>query len=441
MYIDIGLLRNILGIFVLLGIALIFSSNKRIINWNLIISAFILQNIIFLLLTFVPPITQLISSISEGVIHILEYANYGARFVFGEFVDNKKLGFIFLLVVAPTLIFCSCLVSILYFFGIIQLIIQILALILGKVVKISAVESIILIADIFLGLAESLLIASPYITSMTESELGLAFIAGLANICGSTIAIYTMFLSNGSYAENIMFTNYLLTALIMNAPSAIIFAKVLFPENDLTKASSERLKRIANLHIADNFIECVYQGAKSGLKIAVTVMATLIGVISLIHLLNGLLNLLGEASNLNTYIFYSTNGVFKGLSMEYILGEIFRIFAFLMGINWVDTRQVGNLLGQKIVLNELIAFINLGKMKASHVISRHSVFITTFALASFSNFSSVGLSLSLFNVLAPARRHEIAKIAWKSLLGAVLAGFLTATIAGLWSGCIIGFKN
>jgi CNT family concentrative nucleoside transporter len=155
-------------------------------------------------------------------------------------------------------------------------------------------------------------------------------------------------------------------------------------------------------------------------------------VISLIHLINGLLANFGNMININDSIKYVTNGVFSGLSIEYILGQIFRIFAFFMGINWSETLSVGSLLGQKVAINEFVAYVSLGKMKLEHILSNRSIFVSTFALASFSNFSSIGISIGVFSVLAPNRKQELASIGWKALLGAILAGFLTASVAGLW---------
>jgi len=322
------------------------------------------------------------------------------------------------------------LIGALYFFGIIQWVIEILAYILRKTVRLSGVESLIVIADVFLGQTEGPLVIGPYIKNMTRSELALAFTAGLANISGSTLGMYLSFLSAGDPKEAIVFANYLVTASVMNAVSAVIFAKLLFPETDFANVSSEKIK--VRAHFNTTFIDSVFQGAITGLKVSATMMGVLIAVIALVHMVDGMLAGIGNLVHVNTLIASSTNGVFKSLSLEYILGQLFRVFAFFMGISWAETLNVGSLLGQKVAINEFVAYVSLGGMKTAKVLSEHAVFISTFALASFSNFSSIGISLGVFSVLAPSRQAELTQIAWKALFGAVMAGFMTATIAGFW---------
>ncbi len=330
----------------------------------------------------------------------------------------------------PTLIFFGSLVAILYFFGIIQRIIALLAFLLRKTVKLSGIESLIVIADIFLGQAEGPLVIGPYVKNMTRSELACAFVAGLANLSGSTLGIYLSFLSGGDHQQTILFANYLVTATFMNAASAIIFAKVLFPETNFENVSTEKVS--VSTHFSANLLDSVFQGAVTALKVGATMIASLIAVISIVHMIDGLLSVIGDWVHLNNSIKSSTNGVFSNLSLEYIFGQIFRVFAFFMGINWLETLNVGSLLGQKVAINEFVAYVSLGQMKAHNILSSNAVFISTFALASFSNFSSIGISMGAYSVLAPSRQSELAEIAWKALFGAVLAGFMTATVAGFW---------
>ncbi len=429
-----AIVQALMGFVFLIGLTFCFSDKKKAINWKLIISAFVLQNVLFLLIRYVPLINSGLGYFSAGLVGLLDYAREGAQFIFGDFVDSKKFGFVFLLVVVPTLVFFGSLIGILYFFGIIQRLIAILAFLLRKTVKLSGVESLVVIADIFLGQSEGPMIIGPYVKNMTRSELALAFTAGLANLSGSTLGMYLMFLSGGDHVEALKFANYLVTATFMNAVSAIIFAKILFPETDFDNVSTEKIE--IHAHFQTNFLDSIVSGAMTGLKIGAAMVAVLLAVISLVHLFNGMLNGLGNIIRVNNFIAMSTNGVFKGLSLEYMLGQIFRIFAFFMGISWVETLNVGSLLGQKVALNEFVAYVSLGQMKTQHVLSQGSIFISTFALASFSNFSSIGISMGVFSVLAPSRQKELAQIGWKALFGAVMAGFMTATIAGFWYGIL-----
>lgn len=422
--------QALFGFVFLIGIAFLFSENKKAISWKLILVAFILQNCLFLAISYVPFCHVIISHFSRALVSLLGFAQDGARFVFGDFVDSKKYGFVFLLVVIPTLIFFGSLIAILYFFGIVQYVIASMAFLLRKVVKLSGVESLVVVADIFLGQTEGPLVIGPYIKSMTRSELACAFIAGLANLSGSTLGMYLSFLSGGNPAEALTFASYLVTATFMNAVSAVIFAKILFPETNFENASSEKVA--VSAHFNANFLDSLFTGAITGLKVGVAMIAALIAVISLIHLVDAIFAWIGELTNINSLINSSTHGVFKNFSLEYILGQLFRIFAFFMGINWSETLNVGSLLGQKVAINEFVAYVNLGQMKAEHVLSPNSIFISTYALASFSNFSSIGISLGAFSVLAPSRQKELTEIAWRALFGAVMAGFMTATVAGFW---------
>ena len=423
-------LQAFLGVFLFIGLTLLFSENRKIINWKLIITSFILQNLLFLIIHYVPVVHEILKSFSHLLLSILDSANEGAKQVFGDFVNINKYGFVFTLVVVPILIFVGALIGILYFIGIIQWVIHVLAFLLRRSVKLSGVESLIIIADIFLGQAEGPLIIGPYIKSMTRSELALSFTAGLANISGSTLVIYLIFLSNNDPVQADIFSNYLITASFMNAISAIIFSKIIFPESNFENVSSEKIKVINHSH--SSLIDGIFHGVMNGLKIGATLIAFLIAIISLIYMIDSMLFYIGKFDNINQMIQKSTNSVFKGLSLEYILGQFFRIFAFFMGINWSETINVGSLLGQKVSLNELIAYISLSKMKTAHLISQHAIIVSTFALASFSNFSSIGISLGSFSVLAPSRQKELSDIAWKCLVGAVMAGFLTATVASFW---------
>lgn len=435
MHVSTTVLQAFAGFFFLILVTFIFSENKRGINWKLILSAFIVQNALFLLIRYVPAVSHCIGGISSALVHLLDYASDGAKFIFGDLVNMQKYGFIFLLVVLPTLIFFGSLIGALYFFGIIQLLITALAYCLRKGIKLSGVESLVVIADIFLGQAEGPLVIGPYIKSMTRSELACAFTAGLANISGSTLGMYLTFLSSGDPAQTMIFANYLVTASFMNAISAIVFAKILFPETDFAHVSSEKIK-IESLHASSNFLDSIFQGAMTGLKVGAAMMAILMAVISLIHMLDAILASIGSIGNINSYITTSTHGVFSNLSIEYLLGQLFRVFAFFMGINWAETLNVGSLLGQKVAINEFVAYMSLGQMKTAHELSANAIFISAFALCSFSNFSSIGISLGTFTVLAPTRQQELTSIAWKALFGAVLAGFMTATIAGFWHGIL-----
>lgn len=435
MQISLSMMQSIFGFIFFIGLSYCFSDNRRAINWRLIVSAFILLNILFLVIRYVPIANTFLSAISSGLVGLLDHAKEGARFIFGDLVDTQKYGFIFAFVILPTLVFFGSIVSILYFFGILQRVIAFLAFLLRKTVKLSGVESLVVIADIFLGQAEGPLLIGPYVKNMTKSELACAFTAGLANISGSTLGIYLSFLAGTDKAQIAVFANYLVTASFMNAISAIIFAKILFPETNYDMVSTEKVNPL-DTHFSGNIIDSIFKGATTGAKIAVSMFTVLIAVIAIIHALDAVLAWFGDLVNINEYIKVSTNSVFSSLSLEYLLGVLFRVFAFFMGINWVESLNVGSLLGQKVVINEFIAYMSLGQMKLKSLLSEHAIFISTFALASFSNFSSIGISMGVYSVLSPERQSDLSKIAFKALFGAVIAGFMTATVAGFWHGIL-----
>ncbi|TXI93295.1 MAG: NupC/NupG family nucleoside CNT transporter [Neisseriales bacterium] len=424
-------IQSFLGFFFLLGIAFICSENKKFINWKLILTAFIAQNALFLIIHYVPIVNSGLHLLSGGLLKFMDYANKGAGFVFGGLADTSKVGFVFAFVVVPTIIFFGSVISILYFFGIMQWIIEKLAFLLRKTIKLSGVESLVVIADIFLGQSEGPMVIGPYVQNMTRSELACAFVAGLANLSGSTLGMYLSFLAAGDHSEELMFANSLLTATFMNATSAVVFAKMIFPETNYEAImDAKHLKVTGSKH--DSLVDAIMHGAFTGVKIGVAICAALMAVIPLVHAIDGLLFWIGSLVHVNDYIVASSNKSFDGLSLEYLFGLVFRFFAFFMGVSWSETLQVGSLLGQKVAINEFVAYMSLGQMKAAHLLSANSVFISTFALASFSNFSSIGISMGAFSALAPGRQSDLAAMGFKALFAAILAGFMTATVAGFW---------
>jgi CNT family concentrative nucleoside transporter len=312
-----------------------------------------------------------------------------------------------------------------------QRIIILLAYLLRKTIKLSGVESLVVIADIFLGQSEGPMVIGPYVAKMTRSELACAFVAGLANLSGSTLGIYLSFLGGGDHAQEMIFAQALLTATFMNATSAIIFAKLFFPETQYDKILDAAHIKVNDMP-TKSAIDAIMHGAFIGVKIGVSICAALLAVIPLVHAIDGVLFWIGEMVHLNAWIDSISNHAFAGLSLEFVFGLIFRVFAFFMGINWHETLQVGSLLGQKVAINEFVAYMSLGKMKAAHLLSDNAVFISTFALASFSNFSSIGISMGAFSALAPGRQSDLASMGFKALFAAIMAGFMTATVAGFW---------
>lgn len=424
-------LQIIIGVFLILSIAFLLSENKKEIKWRLIIIACILENLIYLSIQYIPAVHRALISLSEGVIKLLDYSNFGANFIFGELSNQSHLGFIFAITLTSTLVFLCALISIGYFFNIIQTLINILSTLLRKTIKLSGLESIVIIADIFVGGPEAAAVIAPYISKMTRAELACMVTAGFANLSGTILGIYLHALGHGNHDQELKFASLLLTALFMNACSAIIVAKMMFPEQHPEQQLSRKDISVAG-HKNHDLISSIVDGAFMGLKISTAILVVILAIIPIIHLLNNILASFGDLIHINQYIMSSTGGLFQSLSLEYMFGIICRPFAFLLGVNWQEALQIGSLIGQKIAINEFVAFSSLGDMIAKNQLSSYAVFVSTFVLASFANFSSVGIISGVVKSLAPNKSEELSSIIMKCLLAAILASFITASVAGLY---------
>lgn len=285
--------------------------------------------------------------------------------------------------------------------------------------------------NVFLGQTEAPLLVKPFIGKMTKSELLCLMTGGMATIAGSVLGAYVSFLGGGDPEQQAQFATYLLSASIMNAPAAILMAKIFLPE---TEEVDEELK-VSKDQIGANVIDALAGGASDGLKLAANIGAMLLAFIAVIYTLNWVLvDGIGEITGLNAIIIESTNGVFDGLSLQYILGQIFRVFAFAMGVDWNETLQVGSLIGQKTVINEFVAYLALADMKADGLLSQKAIIISTYALCGFANFSSIAIQIGGIGGMAPERQGDLSKLGVKALMAATLATMMTATIAGALFG-------
>ncbi|MGC0151686.1 NupC/NupG family nucleoside CNT transporter [Chromobacterium vaccinii] len=426
-------IQALAGMLLLVGVAYICSTNRRAVNWRTALTGLAIQSGLFLLINFVPAIHHGVDAFGAGFAKVLSFAGDGARFIFGDLAHpGGKLGFLFAFTVLPVIIFFSAFSALLYHFGILQRVVAGLAWAMRRSMRISGPESVVAAANIFLGQTEAPLLARPYIRHMTRSELACIMIAGMSTLSGGVLAAYVAFLGGNDMAEQARFATYLLTASCMNAAGAVVFCKIVFPETEPDAMSCSKL--VAGAEKSEgNFVSAVVSGALDGMKMAAAVATILLAIVALIALANYLLrDGLGGLLGVNDAIRASTGGLFDGLTLQYLAGQAFRVFAFLMGVGWHETLSVGSLLGQKIVLNEFIAYLDLAKMKASGALSAPTVMISTFALASFSNLSSVGICVAGIGALAPERRDELAAIGMRALLASVLTGFMTASCAGLW---------
>jgi CNT family concentrative nucleoside transporter len=408
-----GILQPAFGAVVILGMAYAGSTNRRAINWSTVAWGVCLQ-VLFAMVVLKTSIGQRVfATLGDLITRLLAFAGVGAAFVFGPMgdggvwgrvmtgalgPDGAQYGVIFAFQVLPTIIFIAALFAILYYFGVMQLVVRVFAVVMHRVMGASGAESLNVAASIFMGQTEAPLTIRPYLPEMTQSELMTVMTSGMAHISGGIMAAYILF---GIEAK------HLLTAVIMTAPGTIMMAKMFVPETEIPKTMGSVRLEVARTDV--NVIDAAGRGTGEGLHLALNVGAMLISFLALIALVNALLGL-------------------AHLSLEQIFGWVFAPIAWAMGVPWRDAPQIGNLLGTRMALNEFVAYSKLGPMKAS--LDPKSFTIATFALCGFANFSSIGIQIGGIGALAPNRRHDLARLGLRAMLAGTLANFMTATIAG-----------
>ncbi|MEP1097099.1 MAG: nucleoside transporter C-terminal domain-containing protein [Cyclobacteriaceae bacterium] len=430
-------IRGLIGLVGLIAIAWALSGNRKKVDFRLVGIGILIQVIIGLLIANVSFVNQLFSMVSAGFVTFLNFGLKGAEFLYGDLAYNSEavpgvnhsLGFLFVFQALPTVIFFSAVTAGLYYLGILQKLVYGFAWIMAKTMRLSGAESMSAAGNIFLGQTEAPLLVRPFIGKMTNSELNCLMTGGMATIAGSVLGAYVSFLGAGDPEQQRIFATYLLSASIMNAPAAIVMAKIFLPETEPEKIDTNITVNKESVGV--NVIDALASGASDGVKLALNIGGMLLAFIAVIYALNWILvDGIGELFGLNTWVVSSTNGAFDGFSLQYILGQIFRMFAFLMGVDWVDTIKVGSLLGQKTVINEFVAYLSLAEMKAAGILSQKSIVISTYALCGFANFSSIAIQIGGIGGMAPNRQGDLSRLGVKALLAATLATMMTATIAG-----------
>ncbi|WP_296700980.1 nucleoside transporter C-terminal domain-containing protein [Algoriphagus sp.] len=425
-------LRGVLGLAVIVLIAFLFSNSRRRIDWRLVGIGILLQLIFGFLITKVPFVAKGFAVLSEAFVKFLSFSRDGAAFIFGDLAGDG-FGFIFAFQVLPTIIFFSTVSAGLYYLGVLQKIVFGIAWVMARTMRLSGPESLSAAGNIFLGQTEAPLLVRPFIPQMSKSELMCLMTGGMATIAGGVLAGYVAFLGGDSLEEQSKFAAYLLGASIMNAPAAIVMSKMFVPEEE--KEIKQDKLEVNEEAMGVNLIDAMSIGASEGLKLALNVGAMLLAFIAVIAAINYVLSgLIGEYTGLNSLVVSSTGGQFQGFSLEYLFGQIFRVFAWVIGVDWVDTLQVGSLLGQKTVINEFVAYLSLSEMKEIGSLNPKSIVIATYALCGFSNFSSIAIQLGGISIIAPNQQGNLSRLGLRSLFAASLACLMTATIAGMLFG-------
>lgn len=445
----LSLIRGLIGIILILGIAFLISNNKRKVNWRLVGGGLLIQ-IVFAIFVikgeelrklFFPLgwVKDIINFISQFFVLILNFTSEGAKFVFGSLAvspgQEGSIGMFFAFQVLPTIIFFACLMSLLYYLGVMQKIVQGMAWIMAKIMGTSGAESLSCAANIFVGQTEAPLIIKPYIKTMTNSELLTIMVGGMATIAGGVMAAYIQILGY-SYSQSmnvpldqarILFANQLLGASVMAAPAALLISKIMYPETGepVTKGTV-KVKVEKN---ASNIIEAAAVGTSDGLTLALNVGAMLISFIALIALINFLLNYVGDIFNINETL---KSNFGHPLSFQFILGWILQWLAAGIGVPWNDALNLGSLLGTKIVLNEFVAYTEFSNLIQQKILTNpKTIIMATYALCGFANLSSIGIQLGGIGPLAPERRADLAKVGIRAVVGGTLANLMTATLAGI----------
>ena len=401
-----------LGMIAILGIAYLMSNDKKNIDLRLIIWGLGLQ-LLFGIFILVTPFGKPIFSWFDKLIKkLLSFSNDGSEFLFSSFIDGKMHPAVinFAFSVLPTVIFFSALMAVLYHIGLMQKVIKIMAVVMQKTMKTSGPETTSISANIFVGQTEAPLVIKPFVSKMTKSELMAIMTGGFATVAGGVMAIYVGML------ENIPgIAGHLMAASIMSAPAALVIAKIIYPESEKMNGYEkfENLSSNLNEPVEGNVLESLGNGATDGLKLAANIAAMLIAFVALISLSNYILSIFDT-------------------SLEDIFGYIFMPLAFLMGAPWSESHILGSLLGQKIVLTELIAYMNLAEMQSgANAVSEKTAILASYALCGFANFASIGIQLGGIGAIAPERKKDLAKLVTKAMFGGALASWLTATIAGI----------
>lgn len=409
------ILISIIGVFVLLAIGALLSNNRRAINLRTVLGALAIQIAFAALILYVPAGRDALLATANGVSKVINYGNEGISFLFGNLADpsNSSIGFVFAIKVLPIIIFFSALISLLYYIGVMQWVIKIIGGSLQKLLGTSQAESMSAAANIFVGQTEAPLVVKPYISRMSDSELFAVMVGGTASIAGSVMA---------GYAGMGVPLTYLIAASFMAAPAGLLFAKLMYPQNERI---SDKIDENVEIEKPNNVVEALANGASSGVSLAINVGAMLIAFIAVIALLNGIIGGIG--------------GLFgrEDLTLQILLGYIFQPLAFIIGVPWEDADIAGQMIGMKLAVNEFVGYLEFAKYLQPDAVvqlSDKTKAIITFALCGFANISSIAVLIGGIGSMAPNRRSDIARLGLKAVIGGTLANLMSATIAGFFIG-------
>lgn len=424
-----NIMRGLFGLAALVAIGWGLSSHRKKVDPLMVATLLAGQILLALVLLKVPFVSDLFSAITAFFVQTLDFTTEGTRLLLGDKLGAPgEFGFIFLFHVLPTIIFFSALTSALYYLGVLQWIIYVIAWVLHRVGGISGAESLAAAANVFVGQTEAPLVVKPYIEKMTRSEVMCLMTGGMATIAGGVFVAYIGLLGGTSNAEKLDVGRHLLAASLISAPAAILAAKLLIPETE--KVDTQLM--FPGRAMGSNLLDAICQGTTEGVKLCVNVAAMLLVFTAMIAMVNfGLRDLLGEWTGLNELIATQTGGQFEGLTLQFLLGLLLAPVAWLIGVGGEDVMVVGRLLGEKTILNEFIAYDSMAKLGTDGFVHEKSRIIAMYACCGFANFASIGIQIGGISVLAPGRRVLLTELGVKALIGGTLACLMTACVAGM----------
>lgn len=425
--------RGILGMVVLIILAYLFSSNRKMIQWKTVGIGLLFQLLIAIGVLKVRIIQAAFEQVGKVFVSILDFTRSGSQFLFeGLVVDMETFGYIFAFQVLPTIIFFSALTSLLYYLGVIQKVVKGMAWLLTKALKISGAESLSVTGNIFLGQTEAPLLIKAYLEKMNRSEILLVMIGGMATVAGAVLAAYIGFLGGDDPVLRLKFAKHLLAASVMAAPGAIVISKILYPQTEHVSTDVQ----VSSDKIGTNILDAISNGTTEGLKLAVNVGAMLLVFVAFIAMVNGMLGWFGDITSFNGWMAVHTP--YPKLSLESILGTVFAPLMWLIGVAKNDMMMMGQLLGIKLAASEFVGYIQLAELKDMgneiHLNNSKSVIMATYMLCGFANFASIGIQIGGIGSLAPGQRKTLSEFGMKALIGGSIASLMSATIAGMIIG-------
>jgi CNT family concentrative nucleoside transporter len=429
----VKILRGLLGMLVLIGLAWLFSSNRGAINWRIVFIGLAIQLILAIGILWIPPVQVFFEFVGKLFVKILDFTYAGTEFLFKStesgIIEKPLLNFA--ITILPTIIFFSALTSVLFYFGIIQFVVYGMAWALSRVLRISGAESLSVAGNIFLGQTESPFMIKAYLEKMNRSEMLLVMSGGMATLAGGVLAVYISVLGGTDPVQRLMFAKHLLAASVMAAPGVIVVSKILVPQTE----DISKVMKIPREQIGKNVLDAISRGTGEGLRLAVNVAAMLLVFLAFIEMVNFIFLKIGDWTSLNEAIANITNGQYEKLSLEFLLGYTFAPFMWLVGVAAEDITLVGRLLGEKIILTEFIGYMSLADLKAAGSFAESkSIIMATYILCGFANFASIGIQIGGIGSLAPGQRVLLSQFGMRALLAGTLASLLSATIIGMLLG-------